>query len=511
MSNGGPQELRVRAAGYVSGFISRASFLSQGTPDSDAVSIVRSTILEISSWLNKYIKEHESLENNVNFSPRSRDVLQFYSVFQAMVYIALFKGNYVIDVLKNIDWEKYHQSPLKPFFYIGRDVANEFSRFAKREKLISNSLAKSILSYSFPYDENRFKLIEDTLSNLFPFDPCLLRRVANRIEPLYQRWYVNTQFNDDEEHESSSSEDNASVEDGGTSESGDDTSSSGGENESDESGSESEDNAADDMNNNQSQLTNGQRQDSITNWAARRGVSHSIDSAVSSFINDDEEESDSSSESDDEASSSSLSESAANEHQKDGDEEESAVDNDETKEINVDGNSLSSQSEEDETENEEKEKERKRKYPRLSRLNIFNKELTASIIAREHVFQHPRTLSRSASTDMDSPFQLKVTRSRAISNASSIDSSFCSGATDDDSSVDHGRHDSRFPPPPSRAPIRGGQMLQELASPPSNPITLPDISMLSSNRLLLSTSRKRNRSEDVSNDDEDDGTSVGSW
>ncbi len=500
----------MRSAGYVSGFISRASFLSQGTPDSEAVSIVRSTILEISSWLNKYIKEHESFENSTNFSPRSRDVLQFYSVFQAMVYIALFKGNYILDVLKSIEWEKYHQSPLKPFFYIGRDVANEFSRFAKREKLISNSLAKSILSYSFPYDENRFKLIEDTLSNLFPFDPCLLRRVANRIEPLYQRWYVNTQFNDESEHESLSSEENGSVEDGDTSNSSNDSSS---ESENDESDGKNEDNdaVAAEMNNNQSQLTNSQRQDSKINWAARRGVSHSIDSAVSSFIND-EEESDSSSESDDEASSSSSNsstESATNENQKDAD-EESAIDNDETREINVDENSLSSQSEEEEAESEEKGKERKRKYPRLSRLNIFNKELTASIIAREHVFQHPRTLSRSASTDMDSQSPLKVTRSRAISNASSIDSSFYSGATDDDSSVDHGRHDSRFPPPPSRAPIKGGQVLQELVSPPSNPITLPDISMLSSNRLLLSTSRKRNRSEDMSNDDED-GKSVGSW
>eukprot|EP00516_Mucochytrium_quahogii_P002652 CAMPEP_0203749820 /NCGR_PEP_ID=MMETSP0098-20131031/4225_1 /ASSEMBLY_ACC=CAM_ASM_000208 /TAXON_ID=96639 /ORGANISM=" , Strain NY0313808BC1" /LENGTH=723 /DNA_ID=CAMNT_0050638931 /DNA_START=300 /DNA_END=2468 /DNA_ORIENTATION=+ len=203
--------VRLSSASYLASFVARGLFIRADS--------THSTLQHMMGWIQTYATCFQNDEQQDVIDPREH--LQFFAVCQAVIYILMFKGeDLTVQALQAMRWDIMVSCRLQPFSYFSADILEEFARFANAKGLVDVTLCREINQYiasakdlekksggsappspsgltsgakEFDFSDTLHltasrEYVAKSLSAEYPFDPCLLRRTAERIEPFYQHW-----------------------------------------------------------------------------------------------------------------------------------------------------------------------------------------------------------------------------------------------------------------------------------------------------------------------------------
>lgn len=187
-----PAVLRQAAAGYLGSFLARAKFVP--------VSTVRACLDLLLSWIHRYIDGQDSSGKQacVDISLHG----PFYTACQAVFYTLVFRhramleGNMKkgLEYLQSLNLERVVYCQLNPLKVCLPAVTSMFAAITRKYQVV--------LCYTIIERNNRQLLPvvrssaggdcvttnTNPLDSFFPFDPYLLKRSGQLIEPLYQVW-----------------------------------------------------------------------------------------------------------------------------------------------------------------------------------------------------------------------------------------------------------------------------------------------------------------------------------
>lgn len=198
LANNTPAPVRFNAASYLASFLARALYVSKEACE-NAVSLMFRFLMDYDQ---RFVTNNAGAIAKGGFVINPAEHIQFLAVAQAVVYILTFKGNdFSPETLHKYDLGKLVNSPLSPQAYISEDIVAEFARFASAQQMLSQADLDMLMSgvqASRKVDANGHTRLQHgaerrevlhALSTHYPFDPCVLKRTATRVAPLYQYWF----------------------------------------------------------------------------------------------------------------------------------------------------------------------------------------------------------------------------------------------------------------------------------------------------------------------------------
>ncbi|XP_050300204.1 RNA polymerase I-specific transcription initiation factor RRN3 [Anthonomus grandis grandis] len=178
--------LRQAAVTYIASLVARGMFVS--------LPVVKETMRQMAEWIHSYIGSQDSLDS-VNSDVRVHTV--FYSVCQALFYLVSFRHKDLVDRKKNIIFLESLQ--------LGKIVTNRLNPLRVCQPAVVQNFAAVTRKYQLAYcytiidhnarncmptihqDEKGSQMISDhILSDFYPFDPYVLERSGEKIQPCYR-------------------------------------------------------------------------------------------------------------------------------------------------------------------------------------------------------------------------------------------------------------------------------------------------------------------------------------
>ncbi|XP_029363902.1 RNA polymerase I-specific transcription initiation factor RRN3 isoform X1 [Echeneis naucrates] len=187
-----PAVLRQAAAGFMGSFLARAKFIP--------VLTVRACMDLLLSWIHHYIDGHDSSGRQACCDISLHG--PFYSACQAIFYTLIFRHRAILEgnmkkgleYLQNMNLERVVLCQLNPLKVCLPSVTTKFAAITRKYQVV---FCYTIIERN---NRNVLPMVRSTaggdcvttntnpLDSYFPFDPYLLKRSGQLIEPLYQVW-----------------------------------------------------------------------------------------------------------------------------------------------------------------------------------------------------------------------------------------------------------------------------------------------------------------------------------
>lgn len=187
-----PAVLRQAAAGYMGSFLARAKFVP--------VLTVRACLDLLLSWIHRYIDSQDSSGKQAYCDISLHG--PFYTACQAVFYTLIFRHGAILggnmkkglEYLQSLNLERVVMCQLNPLKVCLPSVTSMFAAITRKYQVV--------FCYTIIEKNNRHVLPvvrssgggdcvttnTNPLDSFFPFDPYLLKRSGQLIEPLYQVW-----------------------------------------------------------------------------------------------------------------------------------------------------------------------------------------------------------------------------------------------------------------------------------------------------------------------------------
>ncbi|ETN66338.1 transcription initiation factor RRN3 [Anopheles darlingi] len=186
--------VRQASVGYIASMLARAKFVP--------LSFLKTMLQELSQWVHGYIQRSDSMHHNQTLKAH----LVFYSVCQAIFYVVAFRSKHLTANAKNLSFLQSLQLSsivtchLNPLRVCLPTVATAFAGVTRSYQLaychtiLERNARRKLATV---YSNSSAQTPEDCLDTFFPFDPYMLIKSGQRIEPLYLQYQVHEV---DEEH-----------------------------------------------------------------------------------------------------------------------------------------------------------------------------------------------------------------------------------------------------------------------------------------------------------------------
>lgn len=171
-----PLTKRLAAASYLAGFLARAEFAPKST--------LQTTVKILSSFALDYIRtvpEASQCHSTDKFMP-------FYIVTQAMFYLVIFRQSEIgLDTLREAKISAIVFSKFNPLGSCVPAIATKFCDVMKEKEIaychgiLEKTRQTELLTRGRGQEVN-------PIDFYFPFDPCLLPRVAEKVDTFYNHW-----------------------------------------------------------------------------------------------------------------------------------------------------------------------------------------------------------------------------------------------------------------------------------------------------------------------------------
>ncbi|XP_074511145.1 RNA polymerase I-specific transcription initiation factor RRN3 [Sebastes fasciatus] len=187
-----PAVLRQAAAGYLGSFLARAKFIP--------VLTVRACLDLLLSWIHRYIDSQDNSGRQACCDISLHG--PFYTACQAVFYTLIFRhramleGNMKkgLEYLQSLNLERVVMCQLNPLKVCLPSVTSMFAAITRTYQVVfcytiierNNRLVLPVVRSSAGGDS--VSTNTNPLDSFFPFDPYLLKRSSQLIEPLYQVW-----------------------------------------------------------------------------------------------------------------------------------------------------------------------------------------------------------------------------------------------------------------------------------------------------------------------------------
>lgn len=187
-----PAVLRQAAAGYLGSFLARAKFIP--------VLTVRACLDLLISWIHRYIDSQDSSGRQACCDISLHG--PFYTACQAVFYTLIFRhrammeGNMKkgLEYMQSLNLERVVMCQLNPLRVCLPSVTSMFAAITRTYQVVfcytiierNNRNVLPVVRSSGAGDHVTTNT--NPLDSFFPFDPYLLKRSGQLIEPLYQVW-----------------------------------------------------------------------------------------------------------------------------------------------------------------------------------------------------------------------------------------------------------------------------------------------------------------------------------
>lgn len=187
-----PAVLRQAAAGYLGSFLARAKFIP--------VLTVRACLDLLLAWIHRYIDSQDSSGRQACCDITLHG--PFYTACQAVFYTLIFRhtamleGNMKkgLEYLQSLNLERVVMCQLNPLKVCLPSVTSMFAAITRKYQVVfcytiierNNRHVLPVVRSSAGGDSVATNT--NPLDSFFPFDPYLLKRSGQLIEPLYQVW-----------------------------------------------------------------------------------------------------------------------------------------------------------------------------------------------------------------------------------------------------------------------------------------------------------------------------------
>nr|XP_060642321.1 RNA polymerase I-specific transcription initiation factor RRN3 [Anolis sagrei ordinatus] len=186
-----PTVIRQSAANYIGSFLARAKFIPVVT--------VKACLDLLVNWLHLYI------DNQGSGSKAFCDVAlhgSFYAACQAVFYIVIFRHKQILDgslkrgllFLQNLNFERIVMSQLNPLKICLPSIVNFFAALTRKyqiafcDTIIERNRRQVLPVIRSSCGGDAIETVTNPLDSFFPFDPYVLKRTKNIINPLYEFW-----------------------------------------------------------------------------------------------------------------------------------------------------------------------------------------------------------------------------------------------------------------------------------------------------------------------------------
>lgn len=183
--------LRHAALGYMGSFLARAKFVP--------VMTVRACVDLLVSWIHSYLDSQTSVDKQFCDLDLHGP---FYSACQAVFYTLIFRHQAILEgnmkkgleYLQSLNLERMVMCPLNPLKVCLPTVAHMFATTMRRYQVVfcfsvMERNARNLLPVvRSSIGGDRVAANTNPLDCFFPFDPYLLKRSGQMIQPLYQVW-----------------------------------------------------------------------------------------------------------------------------------------------------------------------------------------------------------------------------------------------------------------------------------------------------------------------------------
>uniref|UniRef100_A0A1A8BUZ5 RRN3 RNA polymerase I transcription factor homolog n=1 Tax=Nothobranchius kadleci TaxID=1051664 RepID=A0A1A8BUZ5_NOTKA len=187
-----PAVLRQTAAGYLGSFLARAKFVP--------VLTLRACLDLLLSWIHRYIDSQDNGSRQVCCDISLHG--PFYAACQAVFYTLIFRHRAILEAnmkkgleyLQGLNLERVVMCQLNPLKVCLPSVTTMFAAFTRKYQVVfcytiierNNRQVLPVVRSSAGGDGVSTNI--NPLDSFFPFDPYLLKRSGQLIEPLYQVW-----------------------------------------------------------------------------------------------------------------------------------------------------------------------------------------------------------------------------------------------------------------------------------------------------------------------------------
>ncbi|XP_007568372.1 RNA polymerase I-specific transcription initiation factor RRN3-like [Poecilia formosa] len=187
-----PAILRQAAAGYMGSFMARAKFVP--------VLTVRACLDLLLTWIHAYIDSQDSSGRQVCCDISLHG--PFYAACQAVFYTLVFRHRAMLEAnmkkgleyLQSLNLERLVMCQLNPLKVCLPSVTSMFAAITRKYQVVfcytiierNNRQVLPVVRSSAGGDGVTTNT--NPLDSFFPFDPYLLKRSGQLIEPLYQAW-----------------------------------------------------------------------------------------------------------------------------------------------------------------------------------------------------------------------------------------------------------------------------------------------------------------------------------
>lgn len=187
-----PAVLRQAAAGYLGSFLARAKFIP--------VLSVRACLDLLLSWIHGYIDSQDGSGRQVCCDISLHG--PFYTACQAVFYTLIFRHRAMLEAnmkkgleyLQSLNLERVVMCQLNPLKVCLPSVTSMFAAITRKYQVVfcytiierNNRHVLPVVRSSAGGDSVTTNT--NPLDSFFPFDPYLLKRSGQLIEPLYQVW-----------------------------------------------------------------------------------------------------------------------------------------------------------------------------------------------------------------------------------------------------------------------------------------------------------------------------------
>uniref|UniRef100_A0A0K8RVF5 RNA polymerase I-specific transcription initiation factor RRN3 n=1 Tax=Crotalus horridus TaxID=35024 RepID=A0A0K8RVF5_CROHD len=186
-----PAVIRQTSGNYIGSFLARANFIPIVT--------VKACLDLLVSWLHTYI------DNQGTGSRAFCDVAlhgPFYAACQAVFYIVIFRHKQILDgnlkkglaYLQSLNFERIVLCQLNPLKVCLPTIVSLFAALTRKyqvafcDTIIERNRRQVLPVVRSSCGGESVETVTNPLDSFFPFDPYILKRSKNTINPLYQFW-----------------------------------------------------------------------------------------------------------------------------------------------------------------------------------------------------------------------------------------------------------------------------------------------------------------------------------
>uniref|UniRef100_A0A1Y1MD29 RNA polymerase I-specific transcription initiation factor RRN3 n=2 Tax=Photinus pyralis TaxID=7054 RepID=A0A1Y1MD29_PHOPY len=188
-----PSIHRHSAVSYMASLVARASFVP--------LYMLKGTLQEMANWIFAYMATQDG-HGCINTDIRIHVV--FYSVCQALFYIIAFRYKDLVNkrkdviFLENLNLGKIVTSTLNPLRVCQPAIVQNFASVARTYQLaycyaVIEHNSRNIMPVIYQDDKGSVLISNNILDSFFPFDPLVLKRSKEIIEPIYLYYKSNAE------------------------------------------------------------------------------------------------------------------------------------------------------------------------------------------------------------------------------------------------------------------------------------------------------------------------------